>query len=104
MVSHVGKRHYVSDSISVHILICTIIVSVLGVEPALVIPSALFREDLGADSLDIVEMIVVLGQEIDIKIYDEKVSEIATVGQAITYVEQALASLDDADGITEETL
>lgn len=80
------------DLEAVTALIKTIVVAVTEVDPALVVPSANIREDLGADSLDIVEMIVALSRKIDIQICDQDVCMIRTVGEATTYVHQALAA------------
>ncbi len=59
----------------------------LGVEPAEVIPEARFIEDLGADSLDIVELIMDLEDEFDLEIPDEEAEKLTTVGEAIKYIE-----------------
>jgi acyl carrier protein len=63
-----------------------IIVDKLGVEEAEVTPSANFTNDLGADSLDTVELIMELEKQFDIQIPDEDAEKIATVGDAINYV------------------
>ncbi|EKP93708.1 MULTISPECIES: acyl carrier protein [Thermaerobacter] len=64
-----------------------IIVEQLGVDEASVTPEARFIEDLGADSLDIVELIMALEEEFDLEIPDEDAEKIATVGDAIQYIE-----------------
>ncbi|WP_428075596.1 acyl carrier protein [Candidatus Avelusimicrobium luingense] len=66
-----------------------IIVEQLGVEADQVKPEAQFVNDLGADSLDTVELIMALEEEFDIEIPDEKAEKIKTVGEAIEYIEQA---------------
>jgi acyl carrier protein len=63
-----------------------IIVDKLGVEEAEVTPSANFTNDLGADSLDTVELIMELEKAFDIQIPDEEAEKIATVGDAINFV------------------
>lgn len=63
-----------------------IIVDKLGVEEAEVTPSANFTNDLGADSLDTVELIMELEKAFDCTIPDEDAEKIATVGDAINYV------------------
>ncbi len=63
-----------------------IIVDKLGVEEAEVTPSANFTNDLGADSLDTVELIMELEKALDIQIPDEEAEKIATVGDAINFV------------------
>lgn len=63
-----------------------IIVEKLNVEESSVVPSASFTNDLGADSLDTVELIMDLEKEFKITIPDEDAEKITTVGQAIEYV------------------
>jgi len=63
-----------------------IIVDQLSVEPADVVPEASFIDDLGADSLDLVEMIMALEEEFDISIADEEAEKIKTVQAAIDYI------------------
>lgn len=67
-----------------------IIVDKLGVEEAQVNPEASFTNDLGADSLDTVELIMELEKEFNIQIPDEAAEKIATVGDAINYIEGAV--------------
>ncbi len=64
-----------------------LIVEKLGVEESEVTPEASFTNDLGADSLDTVELIMELEKEFDISIPDEQAEKIQTVGQAIEYIE-----------------
>ncbi|HLP34268.1 MAG TPA: acyl carrier protein [Bacteroidia bacterium] len=66
----------------------SIIVDKLGVEEAEVTPEASFTNDLGADSLDTVELIMEFEKEFNIAIPDDQAEKIATVGQAISYIEQ----------------
>lgn len=63
-----------------------IIVDILGVEEADVVPAASFREDLEADSLDLVELIMAFEEEFGAEISDEEAEKITTVGQAVDYV------------------
>ena len=65
-----------------------IIVEQLGVDEGEVTPSASFVDDLGADSLDTVELVMEFEEEFDITIPDEEAEKIQTVGQAIDYIEQ----------------
>ena len=65
-----------------------IIVEQLGVEADQVKPEAQFVNDLGADSLDTVELLMALEEEFDVEIPDEKAEKIKTVGEAIEYIEQ----------------
>ena len=66
-----------------------IIVDKLGVDEAEVTPEASFTNDLGADSLDTVELIMEFEKEFDIQIPDDQAENISTVGQAISYIEDA---------------
>ena len=63
-----------------------IIVENLGVDAGQVSPAASFVNDLGADSLDTVELVMALEEEFDIEIPDEEAEKIQTVGQAIDYI------------------
>jgi len=65
----------------------SIIVDKLGVDENEVTPEASFTNDLGADSLDTVELIMEFEKDFDISIPDEEAEKIATVGDAISYVE-----------------
>lgn len=65
-----------------------IIVEQLGVEEDQVIPEASFIDDLGADSLDIVELIMALEEEFDLEIPDEDAEKISTVADAVTYIRE----------------
>lgn len=64
-----------------------IIVEKLGVDEAEVKPEASFTNDLGADSLDTVELIMEFEKEFGISIPDDKAEKIATVGDAIAYIQ-----------------
>jgi acyl carrier protein len=64
-----------------------IVVEQLGVDAAQVSPQSKFVEDLGADSLDVVELVMALEEEFDIEIPDEDAEKIATVGEAVKYIE-----------------
>ncbi|MCA0988042.1 acyl carrier protein [Guptibacillus algicola] len=63
-----------------------IIVDRLGVEAAEVKPEASFKDDLGADSLDVVELVMELEDEFDMEISDEDAEKIVTVGDVIDYI------------------
>lgn len=65
-----------------------IIVEQLGVPKEDVNESASFIEDLGADSLDIVELVMALEEEYDIEISDEDAEKILTVGDAVSYINE----------------
>jgi acyl carrier protein len=63
-----------------------IIVEQLGVDATEVTPQASFVNDLGADSLDTVELVMALEEEFDIEIPDEEAEKIQAVGQAVDYI------------------
>jgi len=69
-----------------------IIVDKLGVDENEVTPESNFIQDLGADSLDTVELIMEFEKEFDVSIPDEQAEKIQTVGQAIEYLESQTAS------------
>ena len=64
-----------------------IIVDKLSVDPAEVVPEANFSNDLGADSLDTVELIMEFERVFDLQIQDSEAEKITTVGEAIAYIE-----------------
>jgi acyl carrier protein len=68
-----------------------IIVEQLGVSEDEVTPEASFIEDLGADSLDIVELVMALEEEYDMEISDEDAEKIQTVNDVISYVKERKA-------------
>ncbi|HEY3307325.1 MAG TPA: acyl carrier protein [Desulfuromonadaceae bacterium] len=63
-----------------------IVAEQLGVEEVQVVPEASFMDDLGADSLDTVELVMALEEEFDIEIPDEDAEKIQTVNDAIEYI------------------
>ena len=63
-----------------------IVAEQLGVDIAKVVPAASFINDLGADSLDTVELVMALEEEFKLEIPDDEASKITTVGQAIDYI------------------
>lgn len=65
-----------------------IVVEQLGVEEEEVSQSSSFVDDLGADSLDLVELIMALEEEFDMEIPDEDAEKISTVGDAINYIKE----------------
>lgn len=65
----------------------SVIVDQLGVEEDVVSDDASFIDDLGADSLDIVELVMALEEEFGISIPDEEAESIKTVGDAVSYIE-----------------
>ncbi|HEY58531.1 MAG TPA: acyl carrier protein [Anaerolineae bacterium] len=69
-----------------------IIVDLLGVDESKVTPEARFREDLEADSLDLVELIMALEDKFGQEISDEDAQKITTVGEAVKYIEARMGS------------
>jgi acyl carrier protein len=65
-----------------------IIVEYLGVDEARVVESATFRDDLEADSLDLVELIMAFEDEFGGEISDEEAQDITTVGEAVSYLQR----------------
>lgn len=68
-----------------------IVVEQLGVDEAQVTPEASFVEDLGADSLDVVELVMALEEEFELEIPDEDAEKIMKVSEAVKYIEQHVA-------------
>ena len=73
-----------------------LIVEMLEVEESDVVPTARFREDLDADSLDLMELIMELESEFDQEISDEEAQQITTVGAAYEFVKARLLMESDA--------
>lgn len=69
-----------------------IIIEQLGVDAADVKDAASFIDDLGADSLDTVELVMAFEEEFDVEIPDEDAEKMNTVGEAISYLEEKLAA------------
>ncbi|MBN2029447.1 acyl carrier protein [bacterium] len=68
-----------------------IIVDRLGVDPNEITPEASFIDDLGADSLDTVELVMAFEEEFDIEIPDEDAEKLTTVGKAKEYLQKKLS-------------
>ena len=83
-----GKE--VEKSMTVEDRVKKIIIEQLGVEEDDVTPEASFVEDLGADSLDTVELVMAFEEEFDIEIPDEEAEKILTVGRAIEYIKEKM--------------
>ena len=67
-------------------IVKNIIAEQLGVKPEEVTPEAKFIDDLGADSLDTVELVMALEEEFGIEIPDEEAEKLVTVGDAVKYI------------------
>ena len=68
----------------------SIVADRLGVDEALIVPEASFVDDLNADSLDLVELIMTLEEEFNLEIPDEDAEKLQTVGDAMDYLEERL--------------
>ena len=86
MSTELINKHIMSDISS---RVKAIIVDKLGVDENEVVPQASFTNDLGADSLDSVELIMDFEKEFDIQIPDDQAENIVSVGQAIEFIENA---------------
>lgn len=64
-----------------------IIIDLIGAEESAITMEASFRDDLGADSLDLVELIMAFEDKFGAEISDEDAQKITTVGEAVTYIE-----------------
>jgi len=62
----------------------------LGVDESQITPEAKFVDDLGADSLDTVELVMALEEEFDLEISDEEAEKLTTVNRVVTYIEGCL--------------
>ncbi|MCA2618333.1 MULTISPECIES: acyl carrier protein [unclassified Microcystis] len=69
-----------------------VVVEHLDVEPEKVTPEASFANDLAADSLDVVELVMGLEEEFDIEIPDEAAEQIDTVGKAVEYINEKVGA------------
>ncbi|MCB9451759.1 MAG: acyl carrier protein [Anaerolineaceae bacterium] len=67
-----------------------IVIELLGVDEDRVVPSARFREDLEADSLDLVELIMQFEESFGGEITDEDAQQITTVGEAVAYINERM--------------
>ena len=76
---------------TIHERLKKIIVDQLGVDENEVVPNASFVEDLNADSLDLVEMVMSLEEEFKIEISDEDAEKIHTVGDAVDFIQEHMA-------------
>ena len=81
-------QNYLGNMSEVQSKVVEIIVDKLGVKESEVVPEASFTNHLGADSLDTVELIMEFEKAFDIQIPDEDAEKIATVGDAINYIEE----------------
>lgn len=83
-----GFRAATSLNSSASEKVMELIVEQLGVDADKVVPEATFIEDLGADSLDTVELIMAIEEEFDCEIPEEEAAQISSVGEVIAFVEK----------------
>jgi acyl carrier protein len=76
--------------------ISELIVDQLGVTKEEIVPEASFIDDLGADSLDIVELVMAMEETFDIEIPDDDAEKIQTIGDALTYVKERVGVAAEA--------
>jgi len=88
MAERMGTR---VDNSEVFEKVKSIIVEVLGVDADEITPEASFLDDLGADSLDIVELVMAIEDKFGLEIPDEDAEKIATVGDAVRYIQSRTA-------------
>jgi len=91
-VAHRGALRRMAKVGSVQDRVVDIVAEQLGVDKEKVAPETSFVNDLGADSLDTVELVMELEEEFDISIPDDAAEKIQTVGQAIDFIEKAQAT------------
>jgi len=72
--------------------VAEIIVEQLGITRGEIVPEASFIDDLGADSLDIVELVMAMEETFDIEIPDDDAEKIQTIGDAFSYVKERIGS------------
>jgi acyl carrier protein len=83
-----GGTNFMADAKSIEEKVKDIIVEQLGVNPEQVTPQASFIEDLGADSLDIVELVMAFEEEFSVEVPDEDAEKLQTVGDVINYIKE----------------
>jgi acyl carrier protein len=81
-------KDFMADEKSIEDKVKDIIVEQLGVNPEQVTPQASFIEDLGADSLDIVELVMAFEEEFGVEVPDEDAEKLQTVGDVISYIKE----------------
>ena len=74
--------------------VADIIIDQLGIARDEVVPEASFMDDLGADSLDLVELVMAMEEEFDVEIPDEDTERIQTISDAVSYLKEKLGSAD----------
>src|SRR6476660_3264291 len=85
--TNINRTNFMAEK-SIEEKVKDIIVEQLGVNPEQVTPQASFIEDLGADSLDIVELVMAFEEEFSVEVPDEDAEKLQTVGDVIKYIEE----------------
>jgi acyl carrier protein len=85
--TNINRTNFMAEK-SIEEKVKDIIVEQLGVNPEQVTPQASFIEDLGADSLDIVELVMAFEEEFGVEVPDEDAEKLQTVGDVIKYIEE----------------
>lgn len=80
-----------SSASSIYRRLRTLVAETLGVDESEVTPEASFEEDLNADHQEIVDLMVAIEEEFDVRIPDDEMANLATVGDAVEYLEDRLA-------------
>jgi acyl carrier protein len=78
----------VNHGVGIEATVRSIVADVLCVDESIIVSDARFREDLGADSLDLCELIIAFSEVFTAEIQDHKVQQIQTVGEVVAYLEQ----------------
>lgn len=86
-INPIGNTFYYMSDKTVEEKVKDIIVEQLGVNPEQVVPSASFIEDLGADSLDTVELVMAFEEEFSVEVPDEDAEKLQTVNDVVKYIE-----------------
>jgi len=80
------------DRTEIFTAVTQLAVEVLGVEPEAVVDEARFKEDLDADSLDLVELVMALEERFDISVPEDELEDVLTVGQAVALVSDKVSA------------
>jgi acyl carrier protein len=80
----------VNHGVGIEGTVRSIVADVLCVDESIIVSGARFREDLGADSLDLCELIIAFSEVFTAEIQDHKVQQIETVGEVVAYLEQQI--------------
>jgi acyl carrier protein len=90
MREEVGAQSPAPDELTLDERVARIIVEQLRAKPAQIVPDASFIDDLGADSLAIVQLVMAIEEAFDIEIPDADADQLQTIGDAVAYLHQRL--------------